>query len=936
MDHLDGLLFDSDYLESLYKEFEEDPGSVDPHWREFFKNFRQGKSTPPSPPLSSSVSTPLPLLDSNSTPIGIQVQALIHAFRHFGHLAANLDPLGRSNREHPFLDLKQFGLEANEHGRVVDGTGFQGADNVAIGELIEILKNTYCGSIGVEYMDLVKKEQRDWLQSQMEPICNRPRLETSTQKLLLQSLVDADVFEETLHTMYLGAKRFSLEGGTSLIPLLRGIIAQGAQLGVKQMVLGMAHRGRLNVLANVMNKPLKYILAEFEGRPLAEELQGYGDVKYHLGYSSDFLDPISNNSVHLSMAFNPSHLETVNPVVEGIVRAKQDYHGDQERVGAVPILIHGDAAFAGQGVVAETFTLAKLKGYTTGGTIHIIVNNQVGFTANPEESRSTAYASDTAKIVRCPVFHVNADDPEAVLHTARIAMKYRNYFHRDVVIDLICFRRHGHNELDDASFTQPVMSKLISKHQPGSKIYQTELIEKGVITPEEATSMRKGFKEKMKVARDEGQKMEEQITQSFGGLWVGLNGDEENLEADTKITASVASSVAESIVKAPEGFHWHKRLERLMKQRSESIKTGEALDWGSAEALAFGSMLLEGIPIRLSGQDSGRGTFSHRHGIYHDNETGERYVPLNHIKEGQASIDIINSPLSEEAVLAYEYGYSSANPKHLVIWEAQFGDFVNGAQVVIDQLIASAEYKWGRMSGLVMLLPHGYEGQGPEHSSARLERFLELCAENNLQVVNLTTPAQFFHCLRRQQHRNFRKPLVVMSPKSLLRHPLAKSALADITGNTFEPILDDETADKSKVTRVLFCSGKIYYSLFEKRAKDKRDDIAIVRLEQLYPYLLDSAKAIMNSYPALKNLVWVQEEPRNMGAWRHLLHRFEATCPQGVDLEYVGRDSRAVPATGVGDVHKKEEIALVNAAFADDSNMHDVAVIKRHNTSQDA
>jgi 2-oxoglutarate dehydrogenase E1 component len=937
MNDLDRLLAGSVYLDSLYRDYERDPDSVGAEWAALFERFDQGEMR--ERPRTPVILTPTGRLPDNlprdSISAGIQIYDLVHCFREFGHLVARLDPLGLSDAtDHPFLELGQFGFSSSDLDTEVRCHGFHGLDRASVREHIDVLRETYCGPIGVEYMDLDEAEQRDWLQRRMEPVRNRPRLTDTQKKKLLNWTIRADGFEENLHRMYPGTKRFSLEGGTTLITLLQTLIEEAAEDEVEQVVMGMAHRGRLNVLAHVMQKPLEYILAEFEGRPLAAEIQGYGDVKYHMGYSSDYVHN-DGRHVHLSMAFNPSHLETVNPVVAGIVRAKQDQLADRERRKVVPVLIHGDAAFAGQGVVAETLLLGGLAGYETGGTVHIIVNNQVGFTADPEETRSTRYASDIAKSIRVPVFHVNADHPEAVHLVAQIALGYRQHFRRDVVIDLICFRRHGHNELDDASFTQPIMAQRIREHPAVSSIYAEKLVKGEVLEPDEIEAMKSGYRDEMQRARESARALPAQVTQRFGGAWKGLAAAGADWSVETAVERPRLEEVATALTRVPEGWSWHPRLRRIIDQRQKSVLEDRGLDWGTAEALALGALLVEGTSVRLSGQDSGRGTFGHRHAIYADMQSGARYLPLAHLAEGQGRLEVINSPLSEEAVLGFEYGYSSADPWTLVIWEAQFGDFVNGAQVIIDQLIASAEYKWGRMSGLVLLLPHGYEGQGPEHSSARLERFLELCAENNMQVCNFTTPAQYFHALRRQIHLEFRKPLVVMSPKSLLRHPAAVSRVADLAEGRFSPVLDDpdqgDGAGRQAVRRVLLCSGKIAHALMEQRRELGRDDVAVVRLEQLYPYPLAEVREILSAYSNLECLIWVQEEPRNMGAWRNLLHRFQASVSDGARLEYAGRDSRAVPATGSHEVHQAEEAAILEAAFSGEARDH---VIRRLDRDQ--
>jgi 2-oxoglutarate dehydrogenase E1 component len=919
MSILDALLSSPEFADSAFRRYSADPSSVPRDLAALFGRLGEPPARPPVAPRFLTEDGGLPDgVAMAQVATGIQIYDLIHTYRQFGHMAADIDPLGTSPRSHPSLELAQFDLTEADLEELVACVGFHGAERATVRDILAILQETYCGPVGVEYMDVTDKAQRDWLQSRMEPVRNRPQLPVERKRELLRDLIAADTFEEQLQRMYPGAKRFSIEGGTTLITLLRTLVGEAAEAGVAQLVFGMAHRGRLNVLAHVLGKPLEYILAEFEGRPLPAEVQGYGDVKYHMGYSHDHVDA-AGRTVHLSLGFNPSHLEVICPVIEGVVRAKQNQMGDAERARVVPVLLHGDAAFPGQGVVAETLLLAGLSGYSTGGTIHIIVNNQVGFTASPEESRSTRYASDIAQSVRAPVFHVNADHPETVTLVAQLALAYRQTFHMDVVIDLVCFRRHGHNELDDASFTQPLMSRLIERHPAVSRVYADKLVRAGAVGQDEVHHMIDEVKSALVAARSTARAMSSQVSQRLGGAWKGLKSAGDDWSADTAVPRERLEAIARAIARAPDGFHWHQRLHRMMQERARSVLEDGTIDWGAGEALAIGSLLLEGRPVRLSGQDSGRGTFGHRHAVYRDMETGARHVPLDHIGDRQARFEVLNSPLSEEAVLAFEYGYSSADPWSLVIWEAQFGDFVNGAQIVI----ASAEYKWGRMCGLVMLLPHGYEGQGPEHSSARLERFLEMCAEDNMQVVNLSTPAQLFHCLRQQIVRDFRKPLVVMSPKSLLRHPRAVSRVADLVGGRFSRVLDDPDVpaaerERAAARRVLLSSGRIYYRLLEER--ERRGlcpaDAPLVRLEQLYPYPRDEVRQILTSYPALERLVWVQEEPRNMGAWRNLVHRFEASLPAGVALDYVGRDSRAVPATGSFEVHQEEEAAILEAALA--------------------
>ena len=931
MPSLDAILrANPDYVDSLYRQFLEDPESVDPTWALFFAGF-QWKSDGMGAENGTDRAAaevgnggPIVLTSSGAIPEGVapteaahlRCYDLVHTYREFGHLIADLDPLQRGSRVHPVLALSEFGFAEADLDQIVECSAYKGLQKGTLAEFLEALKATYCETIGVEYMDVADTDEREWLQARMEPNRNDPGLSTEEKRTVLRQLLAADTFEETLQRRFPVAKRFSLEGGTTLIPLLTTIVEQASASGVDELVMGMAHRGRLNVLAHVLGKPYEHLLAEFEGRPMPAEAHGYGDVKYHLGYSNDYQTSTGRN-VHLLLAFNPSHLEAVNPVVQGNVRAKQQVFDDTERRRAIPVLIHGDAAFVAQGVVAETLMLSRLDAYRTGGTIHIIINNQVGFTTNPDEGRSTRYASDIAKTVHAPVFHVNGDDAEAAVHAARLAVGYRQEFQRDVVIDLICYRRHGHNELDDPTFTQPLMYDLVKSHPSNSTVYGSELIEAGIATQEEVESIRSELVTELDAAHSTAQALPEQPWHKLGGIWEGLSmsgaGD---TTAETAVSREVLERIARGLARVPDGFNWHRRLKKLMQARAGMVLEDRDIDWGCGEALAIGSLLLEGTPVRFSGQDTGRGTFSHRHSIYVDQESGEPYVPLNHLDPQQNLLHMINSPLSELAALGFEYGYSSADPWTLVVWEAQFGDFVNGAQVVIDQFLASGEYKWRRMSGLVMLLPHGYEGQGPEHSSARLERFLELCAEDNLQVCNLTTPAQLFHALRRQIHRDFRKPLIIMSPKSLLRHKGAVSRVSDFTNGRFQEILDEvELANPQAVRRLLLCSGKVYYSLIEARRAQLIEDAAVIRLEQLYPFPSRALRHLVASYSNAQQVTWVQEEPENMGAWRHIRHRLEENLPANARLSYAGRPEAASPATGMHTVHEQEEQALIDQAL---------------------
>ena len=921
-----------DYVLALHQQWLGDPASVEPHWQAFFAGYELGGEDaraeqgvePAAIVTPTTAGAPIFLTERGAIPEGapaegaaLRIYDLVHAHRMHGHLIANLDPLGRSPRTHPYLDTSEFGFSESDLDQAVSCPTFKGLTQGTVREFMQALRETYCGPIGVEFLDVSDRDERDWLTERMEPVRNRPRLTPEERRAVLVDLLAADGFEEWLARAYPTAKRFSLEGATTLVTLLKQVIDVGAELGVEQAVMGMAHRGRLNVLANVLGKPLEFILAEFEGRPFPAAIEGYGDVKYHLGHSREHVTP-TGKTVLLSLEFNPSHLEVVDPVVEGIVRARQNIAGDKERSRVIPLLMHGDAAFVGQGIVAETLMLSGLEAYRTGGTVHVIVNNQVGFTTTPEEGRSTRYATDLAKFVKAPVFHVNADHPEAVLLVASLAIGFRQRFQRDVVVDLTCYRRYGHNELDDASFTQPVMAKLIKAHPSNSRIYADRLVLDGKVAAEEVEAMREGVRQAMEAAREKAKAMPAQHVEELDGAWKDLHPAGKDWSARTEVPRETLERIARAIVTVPEGFNWHPRLEKLMQQRADMVLKDEPMDWGCAEALAFGSLLVEGTKVRLTGQDTQRGTFSHRHAVYHDHENGTSHVPLNHVAPDQNVFQVYNSPLSEAAVLGFEHGYSTADPWTLVCWEAQFGDFVNGAQVVIDQLLASCEYKWGRMSGLVLLLPHGYEGQGPEHSSARLERFLELCAENNLQVCNFTTPAQYFHAMRRQVKRQFRKPLIVMTPKSLLRHPAAVSRVVDFTDGSFQTLIPDATVrEPGGVRRALLCSGKIAYALRERREERGASDVAIITIEQLYPFPLDLLKGTLAACPRLERVVWVQEEPRNMGAWRNLRHQLERSVPAGVRLEYAGRDSRAVPATGSHETHVREEAALVDAAFSD-------------------
>ena len=886
-----------EYVESLYRDYQRDPASVDERWALVFAGYELARGTAGAPAAPDAI------------------PHLVHSYRELGHLIAEIDPLGHSPRTHPLLRLEEFGFSERDLDRVVTWDHFGGGGRGTLRELLAALTQTYAGTLGVEYLRIPDKERRQWLQARMEPSRNRPELSAEQRHRVFEQLVAAETFEQFLHLRYAGQKRFSLEGGEALVPLLDTIVEEATRLEVAEMVFGMPHRGRLNVLSHILNKPYEMILAEFEGALLPNEVHGDGDVKYHLGFSHDRRTRDGGN-IHLSMTPNPSHLEAVNPVVEGIVRAKQSYLGDRDRRRVAPVLLHGDAAFMGQGVVYETLAFSPLAGYTTGGTIHIIVNNQIGFTTSPPEYVFTRYPSDPAQVLHAPVFHVNADDPEAAVQAARLAVGYRQAFGADVFIDFVCYRRHGHNELDDPSLTQPVMYEEIGKHPSVVELYGKRLVAAGLLDEAAIARARETRRAALEAARAVARReMPRQQVFAFGGVWSGLTWAGRDWAADTRVAPDRLRTIASALRRWPEDFTPHSRLGKLLTERFEKVEHGEAIDWGAAELLAYGSLLLEGIPVRLSGQDTVRGTFSHRHAAIFDVEDGRPYIGLNHIAPDQAAIEALNSPLSEEAALGFEYGMSRGDPRRLVVWEAQFGDFANGGQVVIDQFIVSGESKWQRMSGLVLLLPHGYEGQGPDHSSARLERFLQLAAEDNIQVVYPTTPAQFFHVLRRQMHRRFRKPLIVMSPKSLLRHPRSVSPVAELSEATFRPVLDDPAVGApDAIRRVLVCSGKIFFALDAAREAARREDIAIVRVEQLYPFPSSELSRALGRYPRTAELLWVQEEPANQGAW-NFVRPILGNLVRDRGVHYVGRDEAASPATGHHRVHQAEEKTILERAL---------------------
>ncbi|HYC54043.1 MAG TPA: 2-oxoglutarate dehydrogenase E1 component [Candidatus Binatia bacterium] len=907
----------ADYVDSMYRQYLAEPASVGEDWRHFFAGFELAQNGKGS---SAKVAAAPAAGASPSRGAGADfvegVADLIHSYRDLGHLIANLDPLGGNQSSHPLLELSQFGLSDSDHDRVVECPSFKQKGPCRLGDLIDLLRSTYSGTIGVEYMYIQSKEQRQWLQEQIEPALNRPPLDAAARKLILEDLLRANHFEQFLHKKYVGNKRFSLEGADSLIALLHQMVETAGDHGVREIVMGMPHRGRLNVLAHILAKPYEMIFSEFEGNFLPDSIQGDGDVKYHLGYSRDYKTARGDN-VHLSLLFNPSHLEAINPVAEGIVAAKQHYLEDREKRMVMPVLMHGDAAFMGQGLVMETLALSELRGYSTGGTIHIVVNNQVGFTTSPSDYRFTRYPTEIAKLVQAPVFHVNGDDPEAVVQAARLAAMFRAQFREDVMIDLVCYRRHGHNELDDPTFTQPLMYKKIAALPTVSQLYSQRLVEQGHIGQAEADALQQSIEQEMENALEYARDfMPKQQVFSFGGAWAGMTWAGDDWGARTRVAAEQLHEVVDRLRKLPEGFVAHPKVKRMYAERAQMLGPDGRVDWGCAEMLGLGTLLLEGVTVRVSGQDSGRGTFSHRHAVLHDVNTDERFVPLDAMSEDQGRFYCIDSNLSEAGVLGFEYGYSSADPRNLVIWEAQFGDFANNAQVIIDQFIASAESKWQRMNGLVLLLPHGYEGQGPEHSSARLERFLNLCAEGNMQVCNMTNPAQLFHVVRRQMKRKFRKPLVIMSPKSMLRNKLCYSTIDEFTDVDFRCVLDEtDDIDRKHVRRLLLCSGKVYYDLIVARRERNMHDVAVIRVEQLYPFPLQELQGILATYPGDAEVCWVQEEPKNMGAWRFISDRSHMIFDDGRSLTFIGRDAASSPATGSYKIHQAELRQMLDDAF---------------------
>ena len=969
------------YIEELYAQYKENPQSVTAEWQQFFagesddvadviKNAKGAswkRDNWPIPENGELVSA----MDGDWGPVGdepldgkalgnkiagksadfsdadvrkatqdsIHAIMMIRAYRARGHLHANLDPLGIAGKKEAFneLDPSNYGFTEEDYDRPIFIDNYLGIESTTIREMVAILQRTYCSTLGVEFMHISDPAAKSWIQQRIEGPGKEIAFTENGKKAIFNKLVEAEGFEKFIDIRYTGTKRFGLDGGEALVPALEQIIKRGGQLGVEDIVFGMAHRGRLNILSQVMGKPHKAIFHEFKGGSYApDDVEGSGDVKYHLGVSSD--REFDGNNVHLSLMPNPSHLEIVNPVVLGKARAKQDQtnepneRGSRDRSNVLPLLLHGDAAFAGQGVVAECFGLSGLKGHRTGGSIHFVINNQIGFTTNPNWSRSSPYPTDVAKLIEAPIFHVNGDDPEAVVYAAKVAIEFRQQFGRPVVIDMFCYRRFGHNEGDEPSFTQPKMYKKIRSHRTTLELYAEKLISEGVLTQEAIDKAKGDWRTKLDADYEAGQAYKPNKADWLDGEWSGLktaDREDDTRRGKTGVDVEELKRIGEAITKIPSDFNAHKTIKRFMKNRAKMFETGKGFDWATGEALAFGTLCMEGHLVRLSGQDCERGTFSQRHTVLYDQETEGRYIPLNNIADDQAEYDVINSMLSEEAVLGYEYGYSMQEPNGLILWEAQFGDFANGAQVLFDQFISSAERKWLRMSGLVCLLPHGYEGQGPEHSSARLERFLQMCAEDNMQVANCTTPANYFHILRRQLRRDFRKPLILMTPKSLLRHKMCTSTIEEFsTDSSFHRVLWDDAqhdhteeklvADKD-IRKVVLCSGKVYFDLYEARKKRGLDDIYLMRLEQLYPF---PAKAAITELTRFKNaeIVWCQEEPKNMGSWTFVepylewaLNHVGSTHTRPV---YAGRPASAATATGLMSAHLAQLEAFVDDAFA--------------------
>ena len=895
------------YIDSLYEAYKQDPESVDFGWQKFFEGFDFGRDAPAA---AVNAETPEHFLKE------INVLTLIDGYRSRGHLFTKTNPVRERRKYFPGKELETFGLTDDDLDTVFNAGIEVGLGPAKLSDIRQLLEQTYCQAIGAEYKYIRNPIKIKWFETRMESKRNTASFTVEEKKLMLNKLNEAVVFENFLGTKFLGQKRFSLEGAESLIPALDSVIQKGSEMGIEEFIIGMAHRGRLNVLTNIMEKPYKEIFSEFEGKNYDEDSPFGGDVKYHLGYSTDVVT-LGGKKVHLSLCPNPSHLEAVDPVVEGITRSKIDfkYNGDHSRIA--PILIHGDASVAGQGIVYEVLQMEKLDGYRTGGTIHIVINNQIGFTTNFKDARSSTYCTDVAKTVLSPVFHVNGDDVEALSYVVNLAMEYRQVFHEDVFIDILCYRRYGHNEADEPKFTQPLLYKAIEAHPNPLEIYKQKLQAEGSIDAGVALEMEKNFRKELQQKLDES-KAEDTFTetvQMFEGVWQGMHiasSREFFAPVDTSVPEDELLDIGKKITELPQGKEFFKKIEKLFDERNKMVTKTHVFDWAMGELLSYATLLKNGHPVRLSGEDVKRGTFSHRHAVLTLVDSEDEYIPMESL-DTEAKFSIYNSLLSEYGVLGFEYGYAMANPNALSLWEAQFGDFFNGAQIIVDQYIASAETKWQRGNGLVMLLPHGYEGQGPEHSSARVERFLELCADNNIQVANCTTPANFFHIIRRQMLRDFRKPLIIFTPKSLLRSPKCVSPLEEFTSGKFHELIDDDYVNASKVKRVLLCTGKIYYDLLEKQQVDKRKDVAIVRIEQLYPTPILQILKIKAKYNKANEFVWVQEEPENMGAWPYICRKFHNN--KIINMDVISRHEGSSTATGFAKQHAAQQLYIVSKAF---------------------
>ncbi|HEY0942257.1 MAG TPA: 2-oxoglutarate dehydrogenase E1 component [Steroidobacter sp.] len=921
------------YIESLYEQFLTDPASVEPKWRDYFTGLVHGAGQAGAADVAhgpirealakraysigAAAAAPAAVSSDAAAKQGA-VSRLVQVYSNRGHLVANIDPLGLMKRPVPeVLELSHFGLSnADLDTEFLTGSRIDAIPKrMKLKDIVAQLRHIYCDTIGAEFAHVSNSTERLWLQNRFQEGRVSNRYSTEERKTFLRHLTAAEGLERYLATKYPAQKRFSLEGGDALIPMVDDLIQQGGLRGIEEMVIGMAHRGRLNVLVNVVGKAPQKLFSEFEGHYDVNHMQGSGDVKYHKGFSTDIKTPGGN--VHVALAFNPSHLEVVNPVVEGSVRARQQRRSDAKGDKVLPLLIHGDAAFAGQGVVSETLQMSQVRGFYTGGTVHVIINNQVGFTiSKPEDARSTMYCSDVAKMIEAPIFHVNGDDVEAVAFVTRLALEYRMTFHKDVVIDLVCYRRLGHNESDEPAATQPVMYSKIRAHKTPRQIYAERLVAENVITMADADAMVDEYRREMDEGKSQAKRSLGLIGNKHTVDWTKFHNVDLTEVVMTGVRVEQLRELATRLTTLPPDFTLHRQVARIVQDREKMTAGQLPLDWGFAENLAYATLLTEGHEVRLIGQDSGRGTFFHRHAVWHDQGSGASYSPLQHLSPSQPRFDVYDSFLSEEAVLGFEYGFSTTEPNCLNIWEAQFGDFANGAQVIIDQFISSGEAKWGRLCGLTLMLPHGYEGQGPEHSSARLERFLQLCAEQNMQVCVPSTPAQMFHMLRRQMKQSFRKPLIIMSPKSLLRHKLSVSQLDDLTHGSFRTVIDEvDDIAATKVTRVVFCSGKVYFDLLDSRRGDGLSNIAVVRIEQLYPFPAEEYAAIIRKYANAREIVWCQEEPQNQGAWYQIRHRLQESLTKDHQLLYAGRAPAAAPATGIAQMHQEQQQALVDAAL---------------------